>query len=63
MQLALTYVIEILVFVFALLMVFDFVAGLLMWQKSAPLTKTSSSPVIYNNIYNFGRILATSDVG
>jgi hypothetical protein len=61
MQLALTYTIEILILAFALLMAFDFVAGLLkLWQEAAPTTKTE--PVTPNNVYNFNKILALADV-
>lgn len=60
MQLVLTYVIEILILGFALLMAFDFVVGLLkLWQQAAPPTATD--PVIRDNIYNFGSILALAD--
>ena len=60
MQLALTYIIEILVFAFVLLMAFDFVVGfIILWQRAAP--PTQELPHDPNNIYNFGRILALVD--
>jgi hypothetical protein len=59
-QLILTYTIEILMFAFALLITFDFVAGLLrLWQQAAPATTTK--PVISDSIYNFGSILDLAD--
>ncbi len=60
MQLALTYIIEVVVFAFMLLMAFNFIVGLvILWQRASP--STQQLPHDSNNIYNFGRILADSD--
>ncbi len=60
MQLALTYIIEAVVFAFMLLMAFDFIVGLIiLWLRASP--PTQELPHDPNNIYNFGRILALAD--
>jgi len=57
MQLALTYIIEILIFAFVMVMAFDFIVGLvILWQRVA--LPVQELPHDDNNIYNFGRILA-----
>ncbi|MBR8833295.1 MAG: hypothetical protein DSM106950_04420 [Stigonema ocellatum SAG 48.90 = DSM 106950] len=60
MQLALTSIIEILVFAFVMVMAFDFVVGfIILWKQAAP--PTQQLPYDANNIYKFGIILAVVD--